>query len=408
MPRRLREKRKMSLEHDIEELSFDDRPHMRRKRPSWLRITLSVVALIAFLSVASGGLYAWHYHLRRIPVTVNTIDRQIRVDTTIATLLSENNNFNAKPGRLLDVAGEVLEETGGESIVVKINGNTVAPDTYDSERMPENAEITVESGGDKTEGHTVEYETVEHGTNINLNNGPLQELKQQGKDGKKEVWVGEKSQKRVDKGVVEEPQDLVVESRTPRPAGSKVIALTFDDGPSQYSGQILDILKSKGVKATFFDVGTSAAAYPNLEQRMLNEGHQVASHSNTHAYLPDLDANALCSELQEGFNNIKAASGVETTVMRAPYGSFGVDQWKQAAGIVSMNVLWDIDTLDWKMPGAQAIHDTVLNNAHNGAIVLMHDGGGDRSQDVQALPGIIDDLKKQGYTFVTIEQLASM
>ena len=256
--------------------------------------------------------------------------------------------------------------------------------------------------------HTVRYDTVKYGTDINLNNGPLQEVKQLGKDGMKEIWVGRRSKKEVDKGFKKEPQNLVVQSRSPRPAGRKVIALTFDDGPSQYSDAILDILKEKGVKATFFDVGESSAQYPKQEKRMLAEGHQVASHSNTHPYMPKMGRDELRAEITAGFDNLKKASGLETKVMRAPYGAFGVEQWKQCADLLDMNVLWDIDTEDWKMPGAQAIHDAVLNNAHNGAVVLMHDGGGDRSQDVEALPGIIDDLKKQGYEFVTIEQLSEM
>ena len=93
---------------------------------------------------------------------------------------------------------------------------------------------------------------------------------------------------------------------------------------------------------------------------------------------------------------------------RAPYGAFGEQQWRDAADLIDMNVLWDIDTLDWKRPGAEAIVKTVLDNAHNGAIVLMHDGGGDRSQDIEALPDIIDKLREQGYEFVTVEQLAAM
>ena len=162
------------------------------------------------------------------------------------------------------------------------------------------------------------------------------------------------------------------------------------------------------MKATFFDVGESSAQYPKQEKRMLAEGHQVASHSNTHPYMPKMGRDELRAEITAGFDNLKKASGLETKVMRAPYGAFGVEQWKQCADLLDMNVLWDIDTEDWKMPGAQAIHDAVLKNAHNGAVVLMHDGGGDRSQDVEALPGIIDDLKKQGYEFVTVEQLSEM
>ena len=92
-------------------------------------------------------------------------------------------------------------------------------------------------------------------------------------------------------------------------------------------------------------------------------------------------------------------------MMRAPYGAFTAQDWGRAGDLISCNVLWNIDTLDWKRPGADAIRSNVLNGAFNGAIVLMHDGGGDRSQDVEALPGIIDGLQKAGYQLVTVSEL---
>nr|WP_231129383.1 polysaccharide deacetylase family protein [Bifidobacterium choloepi] len=201
---------------------------------------------------------------------------------------------------------------------------------------------------------------------------------------------------------------MVVKDYNPRPDGKKVIALTFDDGPSQYTDDILKILVDKGVKATFFDLGTQALAYADQEQAMLKDGMQVASHSNTHPYLPSMSKDDLRAEIQAGFANIEKASGVQTTVFRSPYGAFGADQWKDAAGLISMNVLWDIDSEDWRKPGVDQIVANVVNYAHNGAIALMHDGGGDRSEDIKALPTIIDKLKADGYTFVTIDELVQM
>lgn len=247
-----------------------------------------------------------------------------------------------------------------------------------------------------------------HGSNIVIAGGAIQRVRQHGRDGVREIWVGKKSGKKADKGVTEPPVDLVVEPLNPRPAGRKVIALTFDDGPGPQSPAILDILRDKGVHATFFNLGSQAAAFPAVEQRALAEGHQIANHSNTHPDLTKLDKAAMRAEITGGFAGIKAASGVDTRILRAPYGAFGTKQWTDASDLIDMNVLWDIDTLDWKRPGPNAIHDAVLSNAHNGAIVLMHDGGGDRSQDVKALPRIIDDLRAQGYEFVTIDQLMQM
>ncbi len=395
------------LQGAMEELSFGNSATPPKSSHVGLRVFAIVLAVVLVLGGGGTGGYLWLYHWRRIPITVNKSERLVRVDSTIASLLKDNDNFDAKPGRLLDITGGVIDQRGGEAVQVERNGQTVSPEQRGATGVEENDAITVTSGKDLTEGHRVRYETVPYDTDIDLTHGPLQEVKQQGKDGKREVWVGERSNKEADKGVTQEPQKLVVQSRTPRPAEGKVIALTFDDGPSQYSGAILDILKSTGVKATFFNLGKSASQYPNETKRMLSEGHQVASHSNAHPYLPKMGRDEMLAELKAGFDNLKAA-GVDTKVLRAPYGAFGVEQWKAAADLMDMNVLWDIDTEDWKRPGAGAIHDTVLNNAHNGAIVLMHDGGGDRSQDIEALPRIIDDLKAQGYTFATIDQLKAM
>ncbi len=191
-------------------------------------------------------------------------------------------------------------------------------------------------------------------------------------------------------------------------AAGRVVALTFDDGPSQYTGRILDVLKDKGIKATFFNLGQNAANNAAAARRVVSEGHQLASHSNSHPNMPDLDRDTMRADIGAGFDALHAAAEVDTKVFRAPYGAFGEQQWRDAADLIDMNVLWDIDTLDWKRHGAEAIVKTVLDNAHNGAIVLMHDGGGDRSQDIEALPDIIDKLREQGYEFVTVEQLAAM
>ena len=350
----------------------------------------------------------WEHHWRSITVNANGTDYSVRVDTTLGALLDEHAMFDRKPGALLAIDGSVIDKHGGKPVSVQVNGRDVDKADRADTALPERATVTVSDGEDVTEEHTVEQRPIAHGASIATVGGSIQIKRSDGKDGVREVWVGRKSGKEVEKDVLEQPTDLLVESISPRPAGRKVIALTFDDGPSKYSAPILDILRDKGVKATFFDLGQQAASYPAAEQRMKAEGHQVASHSNSHPNMPTLSRDELRADITAGFDNIKAASGVETRTMRAPYGAFGEQQWKDAGDLIDMNVLWDIDTLDWKLPGAQAIHDTVLSNAHNGAIVLMHDGGGDRSQDVEALPGIIDDLKKQGYQFVTIDQLLAM
>ena len=140
-----------------------------------------------------------------------------------------------------------------------------------------------------------------HGESIDIAGGSIQILKQAGKDGVHEYWVGKRSGKHVDKGVTVEPQDTIVVPLNPRPEGKKVIALTFDDGPSKYSGPILDILKEKGVEGHVLRRGRGVPVVPGREKRMLEEGHQVASHSNTHPDMPTLSRDALRAEIIAGF-----------------------------------------------------------------------------------------------------------
>lgn len=384
-------------------------PHRSR---IWLRVLIGV--LVAALLASGGGWTWWMWDTRWRPIEVSVDNGngaetvRTHVGVTVSVLLERNGNFNRKPGRLLAIDGSVIDETGGEPVSVTVSGRPIATGERSRTPVPEHARIVVGNGADITEQHTIRHETIAHGTDQVDLSGIIQRIVQTGADGTREVWVGTRSGISVDKGVITKPTDLVVESFMPRPAGRKVIALTFDDGPSQYSDAILDVLKDKKARATFFDLGSQALAWPAAERRMIAEGHQVASHSDTHPNMPDLDANAIRKDITDGFAHIESASGVKTTTFRSPYGAFGAKQWDAAGDLIGMNVLWDIDTEDWKQPGADAIHDAVMSGAHNGAIVLMHDGGGDRSQTVEALPRIIDDLRAQGYEFVTVDQLIQL
>ncbi|WEV64340.1 polysaccharide deacetylase family protein [Bifidobacterium sp. ESL0732] len=415
-----------SDEPPIEEQAIDDiKSH---KMPKWACVSLIVVLVLAVV-LALTGAGVWGYnHFRRITITVNGAEQQVRVDTTLGKLAADNDNFGAKPGMLLSISGKILKGAGGGPVTYTLDGRKIktdgsvkdaakddnsqtqsvnVPSALDEVRIPENAKITVKDGKDVTEKHDIQRTMIPFGVSVN-GHGVIQKLTQKGEQGSKEVWVGKISGEKVDKGVVKEPKNVVVDSFSPKPASRKVVALTFDDGPSQYSGPILDILKEKGAKATFFDVGNGAGAWPQFEQRMVAEGHQVASHSFSHPDMYKLNPDQLRQNITQGFASIKSASGVETKMLRAPYGDFGPDQWLQTSDLIDYNVIWTIDTKDWKKPGAPAISSAALTMAYNGAVILMHDGGGDRTQDIAALPGIIDGLKGQGYELVTIDELMAM
>ncbi|WP_160145813.1 polysaccharide deacetylase family protein [Dictyobacter aurantiacus] len=184
------------------------------------------------------------------------------------------------------------------------------------------------------------------------------------------------------------------------------IALTFDDGPNPvFTGPILDILGSNHVHATFFCVGENARDYPEMVARENREGNIVGNHTWDHADLTQASDTMIQNELVDTNKVIQSDSGVAPVLFRPPYGAINTAVKAQAQQLHLTPVLWNIDTQDWSRPGTDAIVHAVLDNAGNGDIVLMHDGGGDRSQTVAALPQIIAGLQQRGFTLVTVPQL---
>jgi peptidoglycan-N-acetylglucosamine deacetylase len=188
----------------------------------------------------------------------------------------------------------------------------------------------------------------------------------------------------------------------------KVIALTIDDGPWQNTtSQMLDILKQNDVKATFFWVGTSIQANPELAKRVVAEGHAIGNHTWHHWYKQMSEATAK-SEIDRTAELIYQTTGVKTFLFRPPGGYLNNGLAAYAKSQKYAVIMWSQTSADTD-PHAkpQVFVKNVLRDAKPGGIVLMHDGGGDRTRTVQALPQIITKLKQQGYRFVTIPQLLS-
>ncbi len=200
------------------------------------------------------------------------------------------------------------------------------------------------------------------------------------------------------------------------------IALTFDDGPDpEWTPQILDILKAKQVPATFFIIGANAEMSPKLVQREVAEGHDVGNHTFTHPNLGDSPPGIVALELNATQRLFEALTGHSMRLFRAPY--FGDAEPTTADELVPIQIAQKmgylsvglhIDPDDWQRPGADQIVDSTLkqiatlNPDRKGQVVLLHDGGGERSQTVAALPRIIDGLRAQGYDFVTVSTLAGL
>lgn len=197
-----------------------------------------------------------------------------------------------------------------------------------------------------------------------------------------------------------------VEGITRKHGSSPRIALTFDDGPEPGStARILAILRQYQTPATFFTIGQKVQKYPWLVRQEYAAGHAIGNHTWNHAELTKLPPDQQASEIAQTSSVLKQVTGVAPTLIRPPYGSVNESVREQIAAQHLTMVLWDVDTVDWTRPGSSAIIQTALTHAHNGAIILMHDGGGDRSQTAEALPTIITTLRQRGYTLVTVPQL---
>ncbi|MFC0214082.1 polysaccharide deacetylase family protein [Paenibacillus chartarius] len=192
-------------------------------------------------------------------------------------------------------------------------------------------------------------------------------------------------------------------------ASENNIALTFDDGPDdKYTAQVLDVLKSMNVKATFFVIGSKAKEYPELVSRMVREGHSIGNHSYSHAVMPKLSTANFEKQIESTQSILKELAGYEPRLFRPPYGAVNEDQVRWAGEHQFLIVNWNVDSLDWKSLKADQVSSNILAAARSGSIILQHCGGGqgqDLSGTVQALPGVIQSLKQQGYRFVTVPEL---
>ncbi|MDF0551654.1 polysaccharide deacetylase family protein [Kamptonema sp. UHCC 0994] len=187
----------------------------------------------------------------------------------------------------------------------------------------------------------------------------------------------------------------------------KAIALTFDDGPwPETTLQILDILNKNDIKATFFWVGRYLNAFPELGKKVAGAGHAIGNHTWNHKYVK-YSEDAAAKEIDRTSSLIEEVTGIDVTMFRPPGGILtnGLAAYAQKKKYTV--VMWSVDSLDWRN-SMQSLKDNVLRQASSGGIVLMHDGGGNRSKTVEALPNIIAELRKQGYKFVTVPELLQM
>ncbi len=183
------------------------------------------------------------------------------------------------------------------------------------------------------------------------------------------------------------------------PRGRKRIAIGFDDGPSNYTTQVLRVLRRFDAHATFFEIGQETTGRAAVMRKVLAQGNEIGNHSLHHEFDPSSES------LDETNRLIRQATGFTPCDFRPPDGAVNgalIDR-AHALGLVTVN--WNVDPRDWATPGTAAIASNVIHNAHNGSIVVMHDGGGNRSETVGALPAILSHFEHRGYQFVPVEEL---
>ena len=182
----------------------------------------------------------------------------------------------------------------------------------------------------------------------------------------------------------------------------KIVALTFDDGPSKYTDSILDTLKKYDACATFFVIGNKVDFYDETLNKMLKNGNEIGNHSYSHKWLNRLSEQEFKNELNKTQEEVKKATGYTPKLFRPTYGGYS-DRLKKYTDLTF--VLWDVDSSDWKVKNTDKIIKNVIPNVKDGSIVLMHDN---HKYAADAIEAVVKKLKEEGYEFVTVSELLEL
>lgn len=205
-----------------------------------------------------------------------------------------------------------------------------------------------------------------------------------------------------------EEDDPVVEPPEPDLPRNYRVALTFDDGPGPWTDDILEVLLEAGVPATFFALGSEVNKYPGTAALLVNSGMDLQSHTYSHPRLTDLSDSQIRDQIHSTTEAFVNAGLEEPECARPPYGAHDARTDALFSESGETVVTWNVDPRDWSKPGSQAIADSVYEQVterskkNKSSVVLLHDGGGDRSQTLAALPTILKKLQDEGYEFFLV------
>lgn len=296
--------------------------------------------------------------------------------------------------------GRVLIAGGGAEPTVERNGLAAQRD----EVLRPGDELRLVRGRDVVEPTIERIEAIPIPTRIE-GTGALLTLASPGSPGIRRIVCGSVSGDVVSSETVRPAQPMVLKRMID--GRRKKVALTFDDGPwPRQTDAVLDVLRREGVSATFFVIGRQVAAHPEIVRRIVRAGHALGNHTYNHVDLAATDGSRLVSEIEGTSRAIRSACGVTPRWLRPPGGSIDADAYEAASKQRLRVALWTVDPQDWrKVKTAAQIEAEVVRAVRPGAVILLHDGGGDRSATIAALPGIIRKLRARGYEFVPLADL---
>ena len=390
-------------------------PHLRTSqapRRSGFAKFLCFIAVLAVLVLV--GFIFWRH--RPVSVYVDGESRTVFMRSTVEDLFMDERPDVAS-GNLVSVTGNVLGEHQGNPFEAQVDGNEVSYEESRGYQLFGGENVSFTDGGDRLEEYTTEVTrmapklevVVRDGTpekGYMVQQGTVQYVSDWGQPGTHEVRHGVLSGETGDGTVVEEPRNTVVTVQNIHPDNDeKLVALTFDDGPSYFTETYLDILEQHGVKATFCIIGEQVADGAYVIGETDAAGHLIASHTWDHKQLTTLEADQVRQELGDTATALQDVIGANVNFLRPPYGDLDSGVWLGSGGNIAVSMYWTHDSLDWETPGVDAIVHNATEPMAPGSVILMHDGGGDRSQDVEALPRIIEAWQAAGYRFVTMREL---
>ncbi|MDO5329597.1 MAG: polysaccharide deacetylase family protein [Coriobacteriia bacterium] len=373
----------------------------RKKRKAVYASVLSVIV------IAIIGLIA--YKFWPITVTINGQEQTLTYDKSIKQAVDQS-QIKVHPGNYVAVDFSVLKRNEGYEFYANVNDNDIDNLNYE---LKDGDTVKYEDGKDKMEDYTSIKEEIPAAAKI-VGTGAIHKFIGTGEPGIWSQMTGKESKKYAER-MTEEPHDITCKNYNPNPGKDKVIALTFDDGPSEeYTNKILDLLQKYNAKATFFvigeqveeDYGKSLVAKENAA------GHLVCTHTYDHGRavggtdITSMSAEKQIMEVTKGQETIAKALGNKqvSTICRLPGGNINAVTLRCIGKYVTAEMGWSLDTKDWTCPGKEKIL-SALNQSSSGEIILCHDGGGERSQTVAAVEEFLKSYTEKGYKFITVEEM---